>query len=103
MWLCPETRILADTPGLDDYVYDGKGHRIILPEGISGEEGLPLILVGPGKTLHLRDVKIVHAASLSACLQLAAGMLPLIPPRDLPPQFSLALLFSCPHSSAARL
>eukprot|EP00884_Botryococcus_braunii_P010315 jgi/Botrbrau1/19285/Bobra.0073s0028.1 len=73
VWLCPETRILADAPGVDDYVYEGNGHRIILPEGICGEEGLPLILVGPGKTLHLRDVKIVHAASLPACLQLSAG------------------------------
>ncbi len=73
VWLCPETRLLADGPGVDDYVYDGAGHRIVLPEGISGDEPLPLIVVGRGKTLHLKDVKIVYAASLPACLQLAAG------------------------------
>lgn len=31
------------------------------------------MLVGEGRTLLLRNVRIVHAASLAACLQLSAG------------------------------
>ena len=34
---------------------------------------LPLILIGSGRTLQLRNVKVVYAASLAACLQLGAG------------------------------
>ena len=37
------------------------------------EEGLPLILVGAGKTLQLRNVTVHGAASLPACLHLGAG------------------------------
>ena len=48
----------------------------MLPEGLGASEALPLILVGEGKTLLLRNVTIVHAASLAACLQLSAGALP---------------------------
>ena len=33
----------------------------------------PLILIGPGKQLRLRNVVVVHAASLPACLQLDNG------------------------------
>ena len=33
MWLSPESRLLADAPGSpEDLVYDGQGHRIILPQ-----------------------------------------------------------------------
>ncbi len=48
----------------------------MLPEGLGASEALPLILVGEGKTLLLRNVTIVHAASLAACLQLSAGAFP---------------------------
>ena len=75
LWLCPQTRLLADSPDATDFVYDGQGHRLILPEGISDGEALPVIIVGAGKTLLLRDVKIVHAESLPACLQLGSGKL----------------------------
>jgi hypothetical protein len=37
------------------------------------DEPLPLILVGSGCTLRLRNVKVVNAASLAVCLQLAPG------------------------------
>lgn len=37
------------------------------------EEHLPLILVGAGKTLQLRNVTVLGAASLSACLHLGPG------------------------------
>lgn len=73
VWLCPQTRLLADSPQATDYVYNGQGRCLILPEGISDGEALPLIIVGAGKTLLLRDVKIVHAASMPACLQLGSG------------------------------
>lgn len=33
----------------------------------------PLIIVGMGKRLRLRNVKLVYAASLPACLQLGVG------------------------------
>ncbi|KAK9834254.1 hypothetical protein WJX81_000411 [Elliptochloris bilobata] len=73
LWLSPETRLLADAPGCDSFEYDGAGHRLVLPEGLGPAEALPLILVGEGRTLLLRNVRIVHAASLAACLQLSAG------------------------------
>lgn len=50
-----------------------QGHRIILPEGISVAEPLPLIIIGSGKRLTLQNVTLVHADSLPACLQLGAG------------------------------
>ena len=73
LWLSPESRLLADSPGTENFVYDGQGRRLVLPQDISVEEPLPLILLGPGKTLQLKNVKLVHAASLPACLQLGAG------------------------------
>jgi hypothetical protein len=73
VWLCPQTRLLADSPQCRDFVYNGQGHRLILPEGIGDSEALPLIIVGAGKTLLLQNVKIVHAASLPSCLQLGSG------------------------------
>ena len=50
-----------------------QGHRIVLPEGITIAEPLPLIVIGAGKALLLRNVTLVCAASLSACLQLGPG------------------------------
>lgn len=52
---------------------DLQGHRIFLPEGIDIAEPLPLIVVGTGKALRLKDVVLVYAESLPACLQLNAG------------------------------
>lgn len=73
-WLSPEARLLADSPtGPEDVVYDGCGHRIVLPQDVAPDDPLPLILIGAGKTLILRNVRLVHAASLPACLQLAPG------------------------------
>ena len=73
LWLSPEARLLADLAGVEDFVYDGQGRRLVLPQDISVEEPLPLILIGPGKTLQLKNLILVHAASLPACLQLGAG------------------------------
>ena len=75
MWLSPEARLLADaSAGAEDVVYDGCGHRIVLPRDVGPDDPLPLIVVGAGKTLLLRNVRLVHASSLPACLQLAPGM-----------------------------
>ena len=54
-------------------VVELQGHRIILPEGISVAEPLTLILIGSGKVLLLKNVTIVHAESLPACLEIGAG------------------------------
>ena len=75
MWLSPQSRLLADSSEGTDYVYIGQGHRLILPEGLNEGETLPLIIIGVGKSLQLKDVKLVHAASLPACIQLGSGML----------------------------
>ena len=32
LYLCPSVRLLADTPGVCSYEYDGKGHRLVLPD-----------------------------------------------------------------------
>ena len=50
-----------------------QGHRIVLPEGINIAEPLPLIVIGAGKQLVLKNTIIVHADSLPACLQLGPG------------------------------
>ena len=73
VWLSPECRLLADAPGVEDFVYNGQGHRVLLPEGIQMADPIPLIVVGCGKTLILKNVKIIHAASMHACLDLASG------------------------------
>jgi len=73
LWLSPESRLLADVPGVEDFVYDGQGKRLVLPQDISVDEPLPLILIGPGKTLQLKNLKLVYASSLPACLQLGPG------------------------------
>jgi hypothetical protein len=39
----------------------------------AADEPLPLILIGSGRTLRLRNVRVVNAASLAICLQLAPG------------------------------
>ncbi|KXZ49125.1 hypothetical protein GPECTOR_23g54 [Gonium pectorale] len=95
LWLSPQVRLLADAPGDGGggtgggggrkVVYDGGGGRLVLPPGIRGHgdgggggvEGgggvLPLIVVGAGRELVLRNVTVVNAASLPACLSLGAG------------------------------
>lgn len=73
VWLSPETRLLADRPGVQEFVFDGKSHSLILPEGIMPQEPLPLILVGTGKTLRFKNVRIINALSLSSVIQLQSG------------------------------
>ncbi len=75
VWLSPECRLLADAPGVEDFIYNGQGHRLLLPEGIQMADPIPLVVVGTGKTLILKNVKLIHAASLPACIDLASGRL----------------------------
>lgn len=73
LFLSPEVRLLADRPGVDTFIFDGAGHRLILPSDIDPLDALPLILVGVGKTLHFKNLTMVPASSLSSILQLKAG------------------------------
>lgn len=73
VWLSPAVRILADAPGTAAIELDGNGHRLILPSREHLNEMLPLILVGAGRTLKLRNVTVVNAESLAACIQLGPG------------------------------
>ncbi|KAL6745679.1 hypothetical protein V8C86DRAFT_3150873 [Haematococcus lacustris] len=73
LWLSPEVRLLADSPGLTHATYDGCGHRLVLPPDLPPTESLPLLLLGPSCCLTLRNVTVVNAASLAACLLLGPG------------------------------
>ncbi len=73
IFLSPLCRLLADTPGPAERVLDGNGHKLVLPTGLDAQERLPLILVGAGTTLQLRNITIVHSPALAACLHLGAG------------------------------
>ncbi|GMH39652.1 hypothetical protein BSKO_07550 [Bryopsis sp. KO-2023] len=73
MWVSPEVRILADRPGVSKFVLDGGGHRLILPNGIAPHEMLPMILIGVGKSLQLKNITIVNAGSLGSIVQLGPG------------------------------
>ena len=64
---------MADTPGIQAFEFDGNGNKLILPEDMSPLDAIPLILVGPQRTLVFKNVTIVHASSLSSVLQLKAG------------------------------
>jgi len=73
LWLSPEYRIIADAPGLQEAVYDGRGHALVLPAAVPSIEHVPLIVVGRGVTLRLRNVKVVNQAGLASVLSLAPG------------------------------
>ena len=96
LFLSPEFRLLADAPGVPTFTYDGCGHRLVLPPGIPSTEPLPLVLVGPARSLRLVNVTLVHPESLSACLQVRRSSLlvryPLrIPDPDPDPDLDLAV------------
>ncbi|KAK9858457.1 hypothetical protein WJX84_002370 [Apatococcus fuscideae] len=82
VWLSPECRLLADAPDVEDFVYNGQGHRLLLPEGIQMADPIPLIVVGSGKTLILKNVKVIYASSMHACIELASGSQVIAHPED---------------------
>lgn len=74
LWLSPEYRIIADAPHLQgEAVYDGAGHALVLPESVPAIEHVPLIVVGRGKTLRFKNVRIVNKQSLAGVLLLGPG------------------------------
>jgi len=82
-WLSPASRLCADSPGVSYCEYDGTGvHSVVLPSRDHLDELLPLILIGPGCTLRLKNLTLVNADSLAACLQLAPGARLLAQPSD---------------------
>lgn len=64
------------------YEYDGQGHRLLLPAKEQLQGQLPLVLVGPGSTLRLRNARLANSQSLALCLQLAPGARLLARPED---------------------
>lgn len=82
IWLSPSVRLLADAPGTSTFEFDGCGHRLVLPSKEHLDELLPLVIIGASCTLHMRNVTIVHADTLPACLQLAAGARMIAQPND---------------------
>lgn len=73
LWLSPEYRIIADAPGLSEAVYDGAGHALVLPDSVPAVEHVPLIVVGRGKTLRLKNVRIINRQAMAGVLQLGPG------------------------------
>jgi hypothetical protein len=73
LWLSPEYRLIADAPGLSEAVYDGQGHALVLPECVPAIEHVPLIVVGRGKTLRLRNVRLINRQALAGVLLLGPG------------------------------
>lgn len=71
--LSPLCRLLVDGAGPAERVYDGGGHRLVLPTGMEGQESTALVVLGAGKTLRLKNVLVVNAASLAAAVHLGAG------------------------------
>jgi len=59
--------------GLKEAVYDGGGHALVLPGFLPAIEHVPLIVVGRGTTLHLRNVRIINKNALAAVLLLGPG------------------------------
>jgi hypothetical protein len=54
-------------------VFDGQGHALVLPAAVPSIEHVPLIVVGRGITLRLRNVKIINQGGLAGVLSLAPG------------------------------
>jgi hypothetical protein len=77
--LTPRRRMLADAPadGAElSYVFDGGGHALVLPPAPERRVGGPsgaVVLVGPGRTLTLRNARLVRAERLEEAVQLAPG------------------------------
>ena len=69
---CPSAPLALDAVPLIKFLTRTISSHPHLPPA---DEPLPLILIGPGRTLRLRNLRLVNAASLAVCLQLAPGEL----------------------------
>lgn len=58
--LSPSRQLVADVPGVDEYIYDGCGHTICLTDDKELHASVirPIIIVGRGKKLKFVNVKI---------------------------------------------
>ena len=61
--LSPTQQLIADSPGIDDYLYDGCGRTICLKEDTDLMESQvssfqPIVIIGRGKRLRFVNVKI---------------------------------------------
>ncbi len=54
-------------------MYDGQGHALALPRAVPATERVPLVVVGRGKTLRLKNVWVANAGSLAGVLALGPG------------------------------
>ncbi|GAB2300237.1 hypothetical protein Dimus_034275 [Dionaea muscipula] len=67
VWLSPSQQLIADHPGVDDYMYDGCGKTICLKEEndskeIQSSRLQPMIVIGRGKRLRFVNVKIENGS-----------------------------------------
>ncbi|KAL2906379.1 putative vacuolar protein sorting-associated protein 13F [Bienertia sinuspersici] len=68
--LSPSRQLIADAPGVDDYLYDGCGRTICLNRDTNLKEihlsrCQPIIIIGRGKRLRFVNVKIQNGSLLS--------------------------------------
>lgn len=75
--LSPERQLEVDGPHVSEFVYDGNGNSLYLlaEEGgpvVAGLPPAPLILIGNGKRLRFRNVRIQGGVHLDACVHLGA-------------------------------
>eukprot|EP00850_Spirogloea_muscicola_P018627 SM000173S02996 [mRNA] locus=s173:28246:52241:- [translate_table: standard] len=77
-WLSPDRQLVADAPDVDSYEYDGQGDTLQLLEHsdgpvLSSAPSSPLIVVGHGKTLRFRNIRILGGAHLWASVKLGSN------------------------------
>ena len=72
-YLSPLVQIFADSMEAETMVFDGNGHRLVLPEVGHKGDAVPYIIVGEHKTLVLRNVEVVPLAMLPRVVQLGAA------------------------------
>jgi len=91
--LGPRHRLLADAPvgaAEPSFVFDGGGHALILPPAPESRVGAPpraVVLVGPNRTLTLRNARVMRAEFLEEAVRLAPGAQLILDP-------SLKLIYS---------
>jgi len=78
--LGPAVQLFADSPETGMFTFNGNGHDLVLPQRLKRK--IPLIVVGCGKTLRLKNVSIVNAGSLASVLEVLPGGKFMMQPED---------------------
>ena len=73
VYLSPVVRIVAMSTERNEFIYDGNGSNLVLPKQTMELQTVPLILVGPNKTLLIRNTTIVNFSQMSKCTELQAN------------------------------